>query len=340
MSLMSMHFPNWKSFHEWYRSYADKAETALKEVTQSFKQFELDWWDGAQSPSPAAPGDHLAVVSYVNQLGFGELIKNLNISVGLVDSDDRIVNELTGNDQGNVDKNVVDGQLAVLSSGCPGSPASSRIVFECNWGLVLARTEGGSQWLPVAQTFPRYRHLHPFSVSDRKRMTEDEVWTIIKSKQVGIEDLVSVFPPRCFCSMSTGILSTTRRCSQKSGQSDIDWSKAEACEMLDGHLGVLFCHRGRWRVQIKARRDLDRPALVDEFWRLFSAQGRFSPNQPLWSACNCVPSTSLPFSCHSKGITEGALNSSWCYIFQMVPIPFTCLCQSSYASAHSWSCGV
>jgi hypothetical protein len=44
MSLMSMHFPNWKSFHEWYRSYADKAETALKEVTQAYKQFELDWW--------------------------------------------------------------------------------------------------------------------------------------------------------------------------------------------------------------------------------------------------------------------------------------------------------
>jgi hypothetical protein len=274
MSLMSMHFPNWKSFHEWYRSYADKAETALKEVTQAYKHFELDWWAGAQpSPSPA-PGNHLAVVSYVDQRGFGELVKNLNISVGLVGSDDRTVNELTGNYRGNVDKNVDDDQLAVLSSDSLGSPASSRIVFECNWGLVLART-GGSQWLPVAQTFPRYRHLHPFSASDRKRMTEDEVWTIIKSKQVGIEDLVSLPPPGSVTDPVHWFLVPTLTLSfQKPAQSDIDWTRAEACEMIDGHLGVLFCHRGRWRVQIKARRDLDRPALVDEFWRLFSAQGR------------------------------------------------------------------
>lgn len=194
LSLMSMHFPNWKAFHQWYREYADTVETALKELTQSYKQFELDWWRQANA-TPAASGDdhRLVAVSYVNQNGFSELVKNLDVNVELVNASGEV--SAVG---GDIDQ-IVTGDdtegLVVLSSDKVGSPASSRITFECHGGLVLARSSspgarGSPSWRPIAQAFPRYRHLYPFHGSDKKRTEEDEVWTIIKAKQVGIEDLV------------------------------------------------------------------------------------------------------------------------------------------------------
>jgi hypothetical protein len=245
LSLMSMHFPNWKAFHQWYREYADAVETALKELTQSYKQFELDWWQHANSTPEASGDDHLLVaVSYVNQNGFGELVKNLDVNVEVNGE----VSAVGGND---IDKIVAgDGTegLMVLSSDKVGSPASSRITFECHSGLVLARScspgaRGSPSWRPIAQAFPRYRHLYPFHGSDKKRVEEDEVWTIIKAKQVGIEDLVrplgSPLPRRHL----NGLLRSPTPFLLRHTQSDIDWSSADAREMIDGHLGLLFYHR-------------------------------------------------------------------------------------------------
>jgi hypothetical protein len=207
-TLMRTHFPNWNAFHQWYRSYGEKAEAAIKEVTQAFKQFELDWW----ATKDSRRGSHLAVVDYIARHGFDELIKNLDINVELMDAGGTTAS--VGKGIGKVLAASKDAQLVVLSSEKIGSPASSRITFECTSALVLARSSDGAAWRPVAQAFPRYRRLYPFPGSDKKRVEEDEVWAIIKAKQVGIEDLVRAWPASCLsrgCSVTLRLVASERR---------------------------------------------------------------------------------------------------------------------------------
>lgn len=169
---MSTHFPTWKSIHGWYREYAEKAEVNLKEVAQAHKQLEAEWWDNTlHRRSMDTSSTHgLAVVSYIQKYGTDLLLKNLGITSDSMD----------------------DGTIIALTSDRKESAGSSRIVFECNGGLVLEYNgqSSGPKWKPIAQALPRYKRLYPFYGCDLKRIDEEEIWKIIKSKQVGIEDLV------------------------------------------------------------------------------------------------------------------------------------------------------
>jgi len=190
IKLLSTRFSNWKAVNEWYRPYAEQAEQELKEITQYYKQFELDWWVVAKTlPSLASHGDHLSVISYLDKYGLGELVKNLDISIGCVTYNGQLT-EISSLDDDELVFGQEEGQT-LLFSRKPGSPPISRIASECHWGLVLEKV--GQRWRPVAQAFPQYRPLLLFGQSDKRTQKEEDMQKMLKLSNVGIEDLVHPF---------------------------------------------------------------------------------------------------------------------------------------------------